>query len=428
VKTRTEGPTRNPDPLRSGVVRAGLVAWSAIGILILGYLAYRFVLIPVRIAFGPLLLALVIVYLLNPIVSRLQARGLPRLWGTLLTYVVFMSIVGVALRYLIPIVADQVSSFVSTLPGLLDRAQESLADTARRLGIRLRSTDILASLNPGGEAGSFISRIFSFTAGFLHAVVVFVLGAVLGFYLLVDLPKMQRGAFALMPMRRRDEVRSVLEKMGRALGGYFRGQLLVAAFVGVASMLGLYIVGLPYWALVGAVAGLFNLIPLIGPFIGAVPALFIAFTTSDSGGLLHLDPGWPMAIGASAALLLVQQIDNHIISPNVMARTVKLHPVTVLLGLLIGGTLAGLVGMLLVVPVIASAKILLLHLWDSRMQWPPEGSVGPSTTIDPDGPPATGEPDAPPATDEPDRDDRAVVGSEERRAGSSSGTPSVPQA
>jgi predicted PurR-regulated permease PerM len=350
------------------------VAWSAIGILILGYLAYRYVLAPVRIAFGPLLLALIIVYLLNPIVTRLQARGLPRIWGTLLTYVVFLAVVGVGLRFLIPLVANQVSSFVSTAPGLIQRAQESLVDAARHLGIEVKSTDILASLNPQGQAGSFISRIFSFTAGFLHALVVFVLGAVLGFYLLVDLPKIQRAAMALIPQRRRDEVRSVLEQMGRALGGYFRGQLLVAAFVGVASMLALYIVGLPYWALVGAVAGLFNLIPLIGPFIGAVPALFIAFTTNDSGGFLNLHPGWPMALGASLALLVVQQIDNHIISPNVMARTVKLHPVTVMLGLLIGGTLAGLVGMLLTVPVIASAKIVLLQLWDSRVTWPPRES------------------------------------------------------
>jgi predicted PurR-regulated permease PerM len=354
-----------------------VVAWSAIGVLILGYLAYRYVLVPVRIAFGPVLVALVIVYLLNPVVSRLQARRVPRVWGTLITYVVFLTVVGVAMRFLIPVVADQVSSFVSSVPDLLGRAQQSLTDIARRLGIEVRSTDILASLSPGGEAGSFISRIFSFTAGFLHGLVVLVLGAVLGFYLLVDLPKAQRTSMAMLPSGRHEEVRSVLEKMGRALGGYFRGQLLVATFVGVASMLGLFIVGLPYWALVGAVAGLFNLIPLIGPFIGAVPAVFIAFTTTDSTGLLHLEPGWPLAIGASVALLVVQQIDNHIISPNVMARTVKLHPVTVMLGLLIGGTLAGLVGMLFTVPVIASAKIVLLHLWDSRMQWPPRGSSNP---------------------------------------------------
>ena len=127
-----------------------MVAWSVIGVLILGYLVYRYVLLPVRIAFGPLLVALVIVYLLNPIVSRLQARRVPRLWGTLLTYVVFLAVVGVVLRFVIPMVADQVSSFVSSLPDLLDRAQRSLADTARRLGIEVRSADILASLSPRG--------------------------------------------------------------------------------------------------------------------------------------------------------------------------------------------------------------------------------------------------------------------------------------
>ena len=121
----------------------------------------------------------------------------------------------------------------------------------------------------------------------------------------------------------------------------------------------------------GAVAGLFNLIPLIGPFIGAVPAIFIAFTTQSSEGLLHLQPGWPLAIGAAVALLIVQQIDNHIISPNVVSRTVKLHPLTVMLGLLVGGTLLGLWGMILAVPVIAATKILALHVWDTRMHWPP---------------------------------------------------------
>jgi predicted PurR-regulated permease PerM len=150
----------------------------------------------------------------------------------------------------------------------------------------------------------------------------------------------------------------------------------VALFVGLASMLGLFLVGLPYWALVGAVAGLFNLIPLIGPFIGAAPALFIAFTTDSSGGILALDPGWTLALGASLALLTVQQIDNHIVSPNIVARTVKLHPVTVMLGLLIGGTLLGLWGMLLAVPVVAAAKIVILHVWDTRLQWPPPATVG----------------------------------------------------
>jgi hypothetical protein len=101
-------------------------------------------------------------------------------------------------------------------------------------------------------------------------------------------------------------------------------------------------------------------------------AVIVAFTTEvGGGGLLNLRPGLPLALGSAVVLLLVQQIDNHILSPNIVGRTVRLHPVTVMLGLLAGGTLLGLWGMLLAVPVLASAKIMLLHAWDTRMQWPP---------------------------------------------------------
>lgn len=369
-------------PAVSRVVRWGLVSWSLIGVGLLAFLGYRYLLYPVRIVFPPLLIALMVVYLLNPVVSRLQARGLPRVWGTLLTYLAFLTLVGVGLRYLIPILARQVSGFAESVPDLLGRAGESATVLVNRLRLDIDTSELFASLGPDGGAGEFISRIFGFTVGVLHVVLAVLLGIVLGFYLLVDLPKIQRGASTMIPARRRGEVRSITDRMGRALGGFFRGQLLVALFVGLASMLGLWAVGLPYWALVGAVAGLFNLIPLIGPFIGALPALFIAFTTDSSGGLLSLQPGWPLAVGASVALLIVQQIDNHIISPNVVARTVKLHPVTVMLGLLVGGTLLGLWGMLLTVPVVAALKILVLHVWDTRTQWPP-----PPTVPDPAPPP-----------------------------------------
>jgi predicted PurR-regulated permease PerM len=381
--TRGTGDEVNPvsdrdrvlSPTVSRLVRWGLASWSLIGVGLLAYLGYRYVLYPIRIVFPPLLIALMIVYLLNPLVTRLQRRGIPRAWGTLLTYVAFLGLAGMALRFLVPVLARQVSGFAASVPDLLSRAQDWASGVVVRLDLDLDTSQLFTALGPEGGAGEFISRIFGFTVGVLHVVLALVLGIVLGFYLLVDLPKIQRGAVAIIPARRRRDVSTITDRMGRALGGFFRGQLLVALFVGLASMLGLFIVGLPYWALVGAVAGLFNLIPLIGPFIGAAPALFIAFTTDSSGGLLSLQPGWRLAVGASVALLAVQQIDNHIVSPNVVARTVKLHPVTVMLGLLVGGTLLGLWGMLLAVPVTAASKILILHVWDTRLQWPPPGSA-----------------------------------------------------
>ncbi len=363
-----DGPARALD---SRLVRAGVVAWTVIGALILLAIVLRFVVAPLLVLAAPLVIGIVIAYLLNPIVSRLEDRGLRRVWGALIVYAVFLALLGVALRFLIPMVGTQVANFARAVPDLLARAQEALSDVARRFGADMDAAAVVGDLGPQGPGGEFISRLFSVTASVVHGVVVLFFGALLGFYILVDLPNIQRAALAAVPARRQREVRAVLHQIGRALGGFFRGQLLVALFVGVASMLALFFVGLPYWALVGMVAGLFNLVPLVGPFIGAVPALFIAFTTDASGGVLHLEPGWPLALGAAIALLVVQQLDNHIISPNVVARTVKLHPVTVMLGLLAGGSIAGLWGMLLTVPLIASTKILLLHVWDTRLRWPP---------------------------------------------------------
>lgn len=330
---------------------------------------------PIRIIFPPLVVALVLVYVLNPLVSILEERGMPRLLASLLTYLVFVTLIVVGLRYLIPVLGDQVREFAGSIPDLIDRAQSSVRRLAERLGLNV-GTGLFLDPENQRQVVNFLGRLVSFTRGLFHVALILILGPILAFYLLVDLPKIRRGLQGFIPARRRPEVESVLRDLGRALGGFFRGQLLVALFVGIASSLGLYIVGLPYWAVIGMIAGLFNLIPLIGPFIGAIPALFIAFTTTTAGeGLLRLEPGWPMAIGAIIALLTVQQIDNHIISPNIVARTVRLHPVTVMLGLLAGGTILGVWGMLLAVPSIAGMKILMLHAWDTRMTWPPPATV-----------------------------------------------------
>jgi predicted PurR-regulated permease PerM len=357
-------------PLVIGAARWGIVAWAAIGVLVLAFFVFRYVVYPVRIIFPPLVVAMIGVYLLNPVVSFLGEPGIARIWGTLLTYLVGLAVVGTALALIVPIVAEQVQAFARSAPDLIDRASRSVQDFLQGLGLEV------AGAAGGGEGVvDFFGRLLSFTRGVLDLALIFILGPILAFYLLVDLPKIKRALRAMIPARRRPEADSVLARIGKAVGGFVRGQLLVALFVGMASAIGLFIVGLPFWAVVGLVVGLFNLIPLIGPFIGGFVAVLIAFATPTSGGgLMDLAPGWPLAMGSVVALLIVQQIDNHILSPNIVARTVKLHPVTVMLGLLAGGTLLGLWGMLLAVPVLATVKVLMLHAWDTRMRWPPPSS------------------------------------------------------
>src|SRR4029078_11607946 len=121
----------------------------------------------------------------------LEARGLKRGWGALLTYLVFLGLLAVGMRFLVPLVASQVSEFATGVPALLSRAQTWLTDLVDRLRLDIDTSKLFVDLGPGGIGGQFIGRIFSFTAGVVHVAVVVILGLVLGFYLPVGLPNMR---------------------------------------------------------------------------------------------------------------------------------------------------------------------------------------------------------------------------------------------
>ena len=187
-----------------------------------------------------------------------------------------------------------------------------------------------------------------------HVGIIFVIGPIIAFYLLVDLPHIRRVFRSLVPERARGDSMVLARRLSTAIGGYFRGQLAVAFVVGVMASIGMLMIDLPFWLIVGMIAGLFNMIPLIGPWVGAVPGIVIAFTTGGGIG---------KAIAVAVVMAIVQQIDNHFISPIVMQRAVKLHPAVVMLALLAGGTLAGFFGLLLAVPAAATLKIVCGHVW-----------------------------------------------------------------
>jgi predicted PurR-regulated permease PerM len=322
--------------------------------------------------FPPLIIAVILIYLLDPVVTVLQRRGLSRVWAAVLTYVVFLTALGVGLAYLVPVIAHQVQEFVGGVPSLLTRAEQGFAAFAQRLGLHVSATDVFQAFEPGKGGFNFLGRLTSFTAGVVKVAVALILGPLIAFYLLIDLPKLRRGAQSLIPTSRRQEAMDLGSQLGATLGGFFRGQLLVALLMGAASMFGFWFIGLPFFALMGALTGLLALVPLIGTIIAAIPVLFVAATADDAArGVLHLDGGWPLTIGAIVVLVLVQQMDTRLLSRRLVKKEVRLHPVTVVLSLLVGGTLLGLWGMLLAVPVAATVRVVVLYVWDTRSRWPP---------------------------------------------------------
>ncbi len=355
--------------------RAGQVAWAVCGLaallallLLLGWV--------VRVIWPPLILAGAIVFLLNPVVTRLQHRHIPRAAGTALSYLAVVGVVTLAGFLIAPQANRQYDDLAAEYPKLREKVENWVDDVAERSeanGWPIKvptfkeiedqlSNDTAPDANGDGRI-SDDERQERFAATLatarevglkiFHVGLIFILAPIIAFYLLVDLPHLRKVADELVPERARPDVEVLARRLNRAIGGYFRGQLAIATIVGTMVSIGLAILDLPFWLIVGLIAGMFNMIPLIGPYIGAVPGVIIALTTRDFGTAL-----WVVAIMTGA-----QQIDNHFISPLVMQRAVKLHPAVVMLALLAGGTLGGFFGLLLAVPTTAVLKILVSHLW-----------------------------------------------------------------
>jgi predicted PurR-regulated permease PerM len=340
--------------------RWGIIAWSVIGLLVLATAAL-FLLLRVNAIFPPLVVALVTIYLLNPLVTRFERLGIRRLYGSCLSYVIALVVIAAVVAALAPSFISQSRDFARDFPQTVERIGDLSSGVSReldeRFGVDFNLTEWI------GERSDLLEGALTTLGGVLRgvgeALALIIIGLVLGLYLLIDLPRIRRGSLALVPPDRREEIRELGAEVSRAVRGYFRGSLLVAVIVGIMSAIALRILGLPYWAPAGMIAGFFNLIPLLGPFIGAVPAILIAGASRPPITMLWV----------AIALTIVQQIVNYFIAPNVMRWTVRVHPVTIMLSLAAGGILAGFFGLLMAVPVVASAKAIAGHFWRTRVPW-----------------------------------------------------------
>jgi predicted PurR-regulated permease PerM len=269
---------------------------------------------------------------------------------------------------LVPLVQDQANQFGSSLPDLYNQALAWVIANAERLGVRVDTVLTAESIQEWLRDPANQDTISGFLDGFgtgagrvlrgvAEIVSVVVLSPLFAFYLLVDLDRMKRLMVDLTPHRLKDEVRFVGANLGAALGGFVRGQLVVAIIVGFLSSLALLLLEVPFWLIIGLAAGVLNLIPFVGPFVGGALAVIVA--------LLEGRPS--TALIAAVAFMGIQQLDNHLITPLVQRARVKLSPLVIVLALLVGGAVGGLLGVLVAVPSVAAVRIVLGHLWRTRV-------------------------------------------------------------
>jgi predicted PurR-regulated permease PerM len=283
----------------------------------------------------------------------------------LIGFIVFFSAVALLAILLAPDIVNQSEGFVDRFPQLFDDTGEQLRTLLASLGfgdVTVWTYDqLLNYLNDPANRDTLtsllLSRIGTVTAGIFEFILVFLIGPVLAFYFLVDLPNTQVRLVDVFPERRQAEASHVGRQLNTALGGFLRGQLVVALIVGVMLSFGYWLIGLDFWLLIGLIGGMLNIVPFLGPWIGGILGVIIALSTGDPSTVI-----WAIVVA-----VVVQQIDNNFVSPTVLRATVRLHPTVTLLVLVLGGALAGIWGVIIAVPLTASLKILVGHWWRTRI-------------------------------------------------------------
>ncbi len=349
------------------VQRFAALVWSIIGVAIIGWLLIR-IASSVQIIWLPLAFAAGLVFLLNPIVNYLEARRVPRVVAVFLSFLFFVTVVVAGFSLLVPAISEQSAAFASSLPETYDALLEWVEDIGQRfnldIGVPLTEAGIRDWLSDPANQETIQQVIGNFGTlggrlilGVAEGVAVVVLAPLMALYMLLDLKRTKEKAVELTPPRHREEAVFVASQVATAMGSFVRGQLLVAIIVGVASSIGLWLLDIPFWLIIGILSGILNLIPFAGPIVGGALAALVAL----------LDGSVAKAVLAILVFTAIQQTDNHVITPLVQRTRVQLSPLVIVLALIVGGSLAGLLGVLVAVPLTAAVRIIAGHLWRTRV-------------------------------------------------------------
>jgi len=286
------------------------------------------------------LLALVLAYALEPPLSWAE-RVLPRAAAALLIYATALGLLAAGVLIVGPPLVQQASSAAVRFPAYIDQLSHNDL---------LRGLDISGSLR-GGLQSALSSAVFVATtvaAGVVDAALVLVLG----FWFMVDGKRMRDITAHLFPARQRDKVRFVEETVSKVLGAYIRGQLTMAAIIGVSAGVGSFLLGVHYPLLIGVLAFLFELVPMVGPILASLPAV-----------LISLFQPFPLVLYVIFFFVVMQVVENNVLAPRITGHAVGLHPVVVLLAIVVGADVGGIVGALFAVPFAGVASVLADAAW-----------------------------------------------------------------
>jgi predicted PurR-regulated permease PerM len=340
-------------------------------------------------AVGPFIFGLLLAYLLDPLVERFARLGLPRWLAVLLVYLLAIGAVALVIALTVPPLVRQIGTFADQLPTIVRQIQYQLGHLTQlydRLGLptEIRSVanqivkaavDAVQNLDLG-----VIRPIIASAAGFISSIFGYLILPAWLFYLLKDRPRLQVAFDRSLPPGWRTDVWAIAGIAHEVFGKWIRGQIILGSTVGIASFVGLTFLGFAvdpifaqYAVLLALIAGFGELIPIIGPIITAVPAV-----------LLGLTAGAEPAIAALILYFGIQQVENNVLVPKIQSDAIRLHPTVIIVALVVGGSIFGLLGAVLALPVTAAFRDVFAYVFRRAGEAAGEADEGAASSARPD--------------------------------------------
>ena len=349
TETEPKVPLRVPAWPPGQVVAATLVV---VAVILLFWLLVR-----EQLVLFSLFQAIVISTAIGPMVEWLNKRGLSRAAGVVVIYLGLLAVAAVVLLLVVPLIAEQGATiaqrFGSLYADFIETVRLSPSRLIRRLAWRLPSDvpNVVPPVTDGAAEETpldAVARAMTVLGLVGNSLFVFVAVLLLAFYWTVERERILRFLLLLVPMQRRDDLRELYVAAEAKVGAYIRGIAILSLIVGSMAFAAYLLMGLPYALLLGLIAGLFEAIPVIGPALGVLPAVLVAFALDPTKAV------WVLVIFGA-----IQALENAYLGPRIMGHTVGVSPVVTLLALVAFGTLFGVAGTLLAIPLAAIIQLLL---------------------------------------------------------------------